>query len=240
MEKKTYAEGDIILCTVDKIEGTTVFIKIDAETNGTMITSEIAPGRIRNLREYVVPNKKIVCKILRISQGNIDLSLRRVTGREKSDALELYKQEQTAKSALNSLLKERAKEVEEKILSEFKSLGEFFIKAKEDESLLTKHIPKEFIEQIAKIVQKRKKDIEVKKIAKLKCLESDGITRIKDILESQDTELEITYISAGNFQVKVKSQDYKKANLKINQFLEELEKKAKKNSCEFSIEETKQ
>jgi len=69
--------GDVVLCTVDKIAGTVVFVKIDRNGEGNIITSEIAPGRIRNLREYVVPKKKIVCKILRISpNGNINLSLR--------------------------------------------------------------------------------------------------------------------------------------------------------------------
>jgi translation initiation factor 2 alpha subunit (eIF-2alpha) len=30
------------------------------------------------MRAYVVPNKKIVCKILRVSGDNVELSLRRV------------------------------------------------------------------------------------------------------------------------------------------------------------------
>ncbi len=77
-------EGDIVLCTVVKIERTTVFVKLEDGKEGTINTSEIAPGRIRNLRDYVVPDKKIVCKILSIDpKGNINLSLRRVTTKEK-------------------------------------------------------------------------------------------------------------------------------------------------------------
>jgi translation initiation factor 2 alpha subunit (eIF-2alpha) len=52
--------GDVVLCTVDRTAGTVVFVKIDGYGEGSIITSEIAPGRIRNLREYVVPKKKIV------------------------------------------------------------------------------------------------------------------------------------------------------------------------------------
>jgi len=52
-------EGEIVLCTVDRIVGTVVFVKIDGEEkNGSIILSEIAPGRIRNLREYVIPKKR--------------------------------------------------------------------------------------------------------------------------------------------------------------------------------------
>ena len=68
-----------VLCTVTKIDGTTVFVKLDSGEDGTIVVSEIAPGRIRNLRDYVVPGKKIVCKILSIEHNNIHLSLRSVS-----------------------------------------------------------------------------------------------------------------------------------------------------------------
>ena len=73
-------EGDVVLCTVERIVGTIVFVRIKGDGEGSITMSEIAPGRIRNLRDYVVPKKKIVCKVLRISPNrNTDLSLRRVT-----------------------------------------------------------------------------------------------------------------------------------------------------------------
>ena len=75
--------GDLVMCTVDRIVGTVVFVKIDGYGEGGIIMSEIAPGRIRNLRDYVVPKKRIACKVLRISGNRIDLSLRRVTPKEK-------------------------------------------------------------------------------------------------------------------------------------------------------------
>jgi len=77
--------GDIVMCTVDRIVGTIVFVKIDENGEGSIILSEIAPGRIRNLREYVVPKKRIACKILRILGNRIDLSLRRVTQKEQKE-----------------------------------------------------------------------------------------------------------------------------------------------------------
>ncbi|MBP7708359.1 hypothetical protein KA107_01635 [Candidatus Pacearchaeota archaeon] len=235
-----YQEEELVLCTVDKIEGTTVFVKLPDDSQGTIVMSEIAPGRIRNIREYVMPNKKIVCKVLRVSPNRVDLSLRRVTTREKSDIMDQYKLEMTSKSAITSLLKEKAKEVEEKILQNFASLSEFFVKTKEDETIIDKYIPKEYVEAIRKITQKRKKGIEIKKIVKLKCLEPDGIKRIKNILSENEEAIEITYISAGNFQIKIKDEDYKKANQKMIQFLEVIEKKAKTNVCEYSFEEHKQ
>ena len=88
MTTEQLEEGQIVLCTVEKIVGTTVFVKIQEDGEGTLITSEISPGRIRNLRDYVVPGKKIVCKILHIRGNRIHLSLRRVKQNEKKELLD--------------------------------------------------------------------------------------------------------------------------------------------------------
>ena len=69
MANEQIEEGQIVLCTVDKIVGTTVFVKIEDNGEGTITTSEISPGRIRNLRKYVIPGKKIVCKVLNTKNG---------------------------------------------------------------------------------------------------------------------------------------------------------------------------
>jgi len=46
-----YNEGDLVLCNVTQLGKTTVFVKIEGNGEGTIVTSEIAPGRIRNLRD---------------------------------------------------------------------------------------------------------------------------------------------------------------------------------------------
>ncbi|MBI2043960.1 hypothetical protein HYT24_01195, partial [Candidatus Pacearchaeota archaeon] len=104
--------GDLVLCTVDKIERTTVFVKLSVngkETDGSINFSEIAPGRIRNIRDYVVPKKKIVCKILRITPaGNIELSLRRVSQKEAKEVLGKEQQGKSYLSMIKSVVGERA------------------------------------------------------------------------------------------------------------------------------------
>lgn len=234
-----YQEGELLLCTVEKVEGTSVFVKLPDNSQGTIIFSEVAPGRIRNIREYVMPNKRIVCKVLRVSGNHIDLTLRRVTSKEKLEVMDKFKAEMTVKGALKSLLKEKADEVEEKILKEFPSLSEFLEQTRQDEKVISKYIPKEHQEAIKKISQKRKSEVEVKKLVKLKSLAPDGIKKIKEIFAENDEDIDITYISAGNFQIKIKDEDYKKANLKMNEFLAIVEKKAKTNQCEYSFEDKK-
>ena len=116
--------GDIVMCTVEKIAGTMVFVKIDKENKQASITtSEIAPGRIRNIRDYVVPKKKIVCKVLRISNNeNIDLSLRRVTLKQIKEIKEQGKKEKSYKNIFKTILKQDA----EKAIAEIENQNNLF------------------------------------------------------------------------------------------------------------------
>ena len=52
-------EGEILLCTVTNIQYSSVFVKMDENDKSGMIhISEIAAGRIRNIRDYVKEGKK--------------------------------------------------------------------------------------------------------------------------------------------------------------------------------------
>lgn len=229
-------QGDLFLCEVEKIDNNVVFVNLPNGKKGTILSSEIAPGRIKNMRQYVVPNKKVVCKILRLSGDHIDLSLRRVTAKEKKEVMAKYKQEQTSKSAIISILKEKAKQVEEKILVDYPSLFEFLTQAREDDSLVDKYIPKEYHEAIKKVTQKKRKQVELSHLVKLKCLESDGLQRIRKIFPS-DESVKITYISAGNFQIKLLSEDFKKGKQTMKEILDAIKESSKKNKCECEFVE---
>ena len=230
-------EGDVILCTVEKVEKTIVFVKIEDDGEGSIVTSEIAPGRIRNLRAYVVPKKKIVCKILKIdSSGNIHLSLRRVTQKERKEVMEQYKKENKLKSILKSVLKDKTEEIINKI-KEKDSISEFLEEAKSNTKELEKLVGKENSEKILNItkLEKSKKSI-LKKEFYMKTTEADGITRIKKIL-TKIKDAEIKYLSAGKYSLKVEDEDIKKTDNKLKEILKEIEKESKKNKIEFNVKE---
>lgn len=228
--------GDNVLCTVERIEGTTVFVTIDGGKEGSIIVSEIAPGRIRNLRDYVVPKKKIVCKILRISdRGNIELSLRRVSQKERKDVLDKYNQERAYVSILKKVLGEKTESIIEKIKSD-ESLADFFAEAKTNPKKLEKLVGKD-AEKILEIlnVQKTKKAVAKKEIV-LKSESPEGIEVVKKVL-GLDLNAEIKYLAAGRYSVQVVSDDIKKASTILREVVEKLEKKARENKAEFSIKE---
>ncbi|MEK6820545.1 MAG: hypothetical protein AABX71_02430 [Nanoarchaeota archaeon] len=231
-------EGDVVLCTVSRISGTSVFVNIEdnrERLEGSIVTSEIAPGRIRNLRDYVVPNKKIVCKVLRIERNHIDLSLRRVMAKDRKEVLEKYERERTAFSILKSVVKEKAEEITEKI-KQTSSLDEFLQACRENPAGLKKYFTEEQAEKICKILAERKdRQVEVKKEFSLSSKETDGIKIIKNILLPYKEK--ITYISAGRFVIKIKAEAYKPANQEVQKILEDIEDKARKKKAEFKVKE---
>jgi translation initiation factor 2 alpha subunit (eIF-2alpha) len=230
-------EGDIVLCTVEKIVGTVVFVIIDnEEKKGSIILSEIAPGRIRNLREYVIPKKRIVCKILRTSGETISLSLRRVTQKEKKEALELHNQEKSYNNILKSVLKEKTDEVLEEILKK-ERLSIFLQEAKENPKELERLIGKENTNKILGILkeQKKKKTI-IKKIILLRTTESNGVELIKEMLKKPNN-IEIKYLAAGKYSLKIESEDAKKGDQELKTFIEKIEKRTKELGGYFELKE---
>jgi translation initiation factor 2 alpha subunit (eIF-2alpha) len=226
--------GDIVLCTVDRIVGTIVFVKIEGNGEGSIITSEIAPGRIRNIRDYVIPKKKIVCKVLRVSGDRIDLSLRRVSQKEKKEVLEAHKQEKSCKSVLKSVLGEEVK----KLISDVEkkeSVYDFCQRIKENPKELEKTVGKEKAKKILTILKTQKqKKIIIKKEFSLHSNQSNGISLIKDILKDFK-DIEIRYLSAGKFSIKTQSENPKSADNKLKKVLISVEKEAKKQGLNFSI-----
>lgn len=229
-------ESDIVLCTVERVDRTTVFVNIDDfNLQGTIITSEIAPGRIRNLRDYVSPGRKIACKVLRIEGNNIHLSLRRVIPKEKKEVMEKAERERNSLSILKTVLQERAIKVAEEI-KKTSSVSDFLNHCKTDPKALGAHMSPSEAEKICKILsEKKEKQVEVKKAFALSSRKPNGLALIKEILEFCKGNCDVSYISAGNFAIKLKSSDYKKANSEISHALEKIEKTAKEKKLEFEL-----
>ncbi len=229
-------QGDLVLCTVERVEKTIVFVKIEGEGDGSIVTSEIAPGRIRNLRDYVVPKKRIVCKILRISdRGNIELSLRRVSLKEKKEVMDKYSHERAYLSILKKILGDKTEEVVEKIKKE-NNVFDFFQEVKKNPEKLEKIIGKD-ASKILEILNVQKTKIAiVKKEINMKTDLPNGVKLIKNIL-GEANGAEIKYLAAGKYSIKTESDDIKKADNKLREIVAMLEKIAKENRVDFSIKE---
>jgi translation initiation factor 2 alpha subunit (eIF-2alpha) len=229
-------EDDIVLCTVKKIGRTTVFVDIENNGEGSIVMSEVAAGRIRNIRDYVVPNKKIVCKVLKIVKGHAQLSLRRVTAKEREEVLERHKKERTLKSMLKTILKEPEKIIE-KIKHEHE-ISDFIEEARENPKILDKFLNKTEAERLSKLLEEKKEKAKtVKKTLILKSTSPTGLEDIKSILETK--EAKISYLGSSKFSISTSGKDFKEANSKMDSAIEEIEKKAKSKHAQLEIKEKK-
>ncbi|MEI6731487.1 MAG: hypothetical protein WCK90_02280 [archaeon] len=227
-------ENDVVMCTVKKIEGTTVFLDVEGYGEASMVMSEVAAGRIRNLREYVSPNKKIVCKVLKIQNDHAQMSLRRVTGKEKEMIQEKFKKEKTFLGMLKAITKEP-----ESIISKIKEkydLAEFFDKAREDTKMVAEFFQKTEAELLAKLLtEKKDKEKTAKKIITLRSDSESGIEDLKSILTFEGVE--IAYLGSSQFSISATAKEFKNANAKVDQTIAEIQKRAKDKHATFEIKE---
>lgn len=224
---------DLVLCTVTKIEGTTVFVSIEDNRTGTITFSEVAPGRIRNIREYVVPNKKIVCKVLRVLGDHAELSLRRVTSGERDSVMQSYKQALVLTKILKPLLKDKTDQAIEKIKDKHDILT-FLDEARQTPTLWEKVLSKKEASEISTIIgEKVDAEKEAKAEIKVSSLSESGLEDIKKFLTTDKAE--IRYLGSSKFSVSVKAKDYKLANQLLEQLLESLKSSAKKNNLRLEV-----
>lgn len=229
-----HKEDDLVLCRVERIEGTTVFLDVQG-IPGTMALSEVAAGRIRNIRDYVLPKKEVVCRILKVVGNHLELSLRRVTAKEREIVLDRYKKEKAFVSILKSVYS-NAEKLIAKIKEEY-DLGDFIDETKENPKILEKFIGKERTQKVFEMFFfKEEKEKSVGKKFVLKSFTENGLTEIKKILE---VEAKINYLGGGAFSILVSANDFKEANHKLEKLLEQIEKKAKEKKVIFELNKGK-
>ncbi len=217
-------EEELVLCTVTSVQYHSVFCALDEYGKTGMIhISEIAPGRIRNIREFVKEGKKVVCKVLRINteKGHIDLSLRRVNENQKRQKLNQIKQEQLAEKIVEHAAKQHLKKVEDVYATLMKALqptygGLFpaFEEAAQGKLDLSTIIDKKLAQDIATAIQQRIKPREVTVDGDLQLLSyaPNGLELVQGALHKAETAAgkpTIRYKGAGTYHISVTADDYK-------------------------------
>ncbi len=253
--KDGYPEiNEIVMCTVTRIYGNTTFVNLDEyDKEGVLIISEIAPGRIRNLRDYVVENKKIVCKVLRTDekQKRIDVSLRRVSIPVMKDKLEEIKKEEYSDRVYEEVsyelkiskdkLFEKTYEV---IFDNYRTVFEalYDIMLENSKINLFKNLNEKEKETLIKVINSKIKPEHIffKSKFTIISLASNGIEIVKDTISKVLDKLSydkvsIVYVAAGEFEIKIQHEDMKSANVVFNKFKEEIQKESKNNQLELKI-----
>jgi len=225
--------GELVVASVNEITDYGVYLILDEYgKEGFLHISEISSSWVKNIRDFVREGEKVVLKVLRVDpeKGHIDLSLRRVTKREKREKMFLWKQSKKAESLMISVA-QRLEMPLEKLYEEawipleekFGSVYEGLEKAAREgvEPLLKAGLSKELAEALTKIAKEKIRitNVKVKGILNIECKKPDGVLRIKKALIKakkvkvpNGSSVRIYVVSPPKYRVEVTAQDYKMAN----------------------------
>jgi len=224
LKKKGFPEdSEIAICTVTSVQHHSVFVKVDEYALSGMIhISEIAPGRIRNIRDYVSEGKVVVCKVLRVNEerGQVDLSLRRVTETQRRSKVNEVKQEQKAEKIIEFVSKKIGrnvldvyKELSDNLLEEYDSLFSCFMDVVERDISLEKFkIDKELARELDDIIKQRLKPsfVEIRGELSIQSWAPDGVERVRKALkEAVNPEISAKYVAAGRYSLTARASNYK-------------------------------
>lgn len=226
-------EDDLVVCTVKKILFHSIFVTLDEYNSleGMIHISEIAPGRIRNIRDYVREGKQLICKVLKVypDKKQFDLSLRRVSAAASKAKNQEFKQEQKAEKMLEVVahnLKKDLKNVYEnagyKILEKYSLLMPCLQDVAQRGDIVFKEIKiaPDYAKAILEVIKERIKPLEITTniTLSLKSNASNGIDVIKKALgegeklaEKEKYRFEILYLGAPKYRISVTSSSPKES-----------------------------
>ena len=223
--------GDLVIATVENVMDYGAYVKLDEyDKRGLLHISEISSSWIRNIRNFVREGQKVVLKVLRVDteKGHVDLSLRRVTKREKIEKIMSWKQERKAEGLLRSVAEKTglsSEEVYEKagaLMEREYGLYEAFEKVvKEGVEVLTKMgVPDKLAMALAEVAEERIHIpmVKVKGIVELRCVKPNGVKILKEAFlnakkaeKSKDAKLRFYVVAAPKYRIEVSAENYKHA-----------------------------
>jgi translation initiation factor 2 subunit 1 len=223
--------GDLVIATIETVTDYGAYAKLDEyNKRGLLHVSEISSSWIRNIRDFVREGQKMVLKVLRVDteKGHIDLSLRRVTKREKIEKILSWKKDRKAEALLREVAEKVGlsdEEVYEKagVLVEGKyGLYEGFEKVvKEGTEVLTKiGVPESLAKAFAEVAEERihVKMVKVKGIIEIRCMKPNGVKIIQDSFlnakkaeKTKDADVRFYVVAAPKYSVEVLAENYKRA-----------------------------
>src|SRR3990172_7648003 len=223
--------GDLVMATIETVTDYGAYAKLDEfDKRGLLHVSEISSSWIRNIHDFVREGQKMVLKVLRVDseKGHIDLSLRRVTKRERIEKVMLFKKDRKAEALLKGVSEKTGLPLQEiyakagKLVEEEYGLYDGFEKAaKEGSEPLTKiGVPEDLAKAFAEVAAERihVKLVKVKGTLEIRCLKPNGVKLVKDAFlnakkaeKTKDAEIRFYVIAAPKYNVEILAENYKRA-----------------------------
>ncbi|MFW5918826.1 MAG: translation initiation factor IF-2 subunit alpha [archaeon] len=225
-------QGELVVGKVDEIEDFGVFIDLEEYEGkrGLSHVSEVASGWIKNVRDHVSEGQTVVAKVLDVDESSqqIDLSIKDVNDHQRSDKIQEWKNEQKADKWLSLAFGEEMdddtfRRIANELLSEFGTLYDGF-----EQAAIHGHEALESVDldegEIDQIVETARENVSVPYVTvtgyvHLESPNSTGVDDVRSALEAaegdgavpDEIDLEVTYVGAPEYRIRVQAPNYKTA-----------------------------
>ncbi len=233
LRKKDFPEiGEYVIATATRLQEHGVYVNLDEfDKGGYVPIGEVASTWVKNIKDFVKEGQKLVLKVIRIDdrKGHIDLSIRKVTEREKKEKLIQWKKakkaEKLLENAANTLNVPYADAVKSVGIPLEDRFGDLYAALE----AATIGGPKALIEAgiteswANALFEASKGHIEapmvqVTGIIQVRSPKPRGVEDIKSAIlagikaaTSNETKMEVTYVGAPKYRMEVTAKDYKTA-----------------------------
>jgi len=224
--------GELVVGRVDEIEDFGVFVDLleYEDKRGLCHISEVASGWIKNVRDHVNTDQRVVAKVLDVDRSaqQIDLSLKDVNDHQRKDKIQEWKNEQKADNWMEIAFGEEIADTEyteiaNALLSEFGSLYDGF-----EQAAIHGHDALDSVDlsedRLDALVETARKNVSVPYVTvtgyvDLESPAGDGVDLVKEALQAaegdgeipDEVSLEVTYVGAPEYRIEVQAPNYKTA-----------------------------
>jgi translation initiation factor 2 subunit 1 len=228
-------KGELVVGKVDEITDFGVFVDLEEyeDKRGLCHISEVASGWIKNVRDHVREGQTVVAKVLDVDTGSqqIDLSIKDVNEHQRKEKIQEWKNEQKADKWMSlafgeDVSDEQYSAVANALLAEYESLYDSFEKAAIHGTAALEDVDLDD-DEIEAIVETARQNVSVPYVnvtgyVDLRCPTGDGVDHIREALKAaegddvpDEIDLEVTYVGAPEYRVKVRAPDYKTAETEL-------------------------
>ena len=226
------SEGELVVAVVREVKQNGAYVDLEEfdEIEGFIFIGEIASGWVKNIRAFVRPGQRLICKVLRTrnDKKSLELSLKSVSEERKRDRLAEWKNEERAKQLLKVLSEqvgwseEEHSENQMELTESYATLyGAFEEAAKNPESLKEIGFEGDWVAPFIEMAVKNiiPDTVEIRGKFTLNVEQAEGIEVIKSALlaaedvSDEESELIVTchYDGAPSYRIDLKAPDFKTA-----------------------------
>jgi len=237
--------GYIVIATVIKVESYGAYVRLDeyGGKEGLLHISEISSRWVRNIRNHVRQNQKVVLQVMRTdpSKGQVDLSLRRVSRDDKRKKLEDWKKARKAETLLSQAASQLGVELMalydsdgSKIVEHYGSLYEGLEAASKNgiEALTKVGITGKTAETLSEISKDKIviSQVTIQGVIKMTSLSNEGVEDIRmafidagGVAEEHGAIIKITTKGAPSYHIGLMADDYKTAEFAMDKTVGSIE-----------------